>query len=68
MQKLSNLNIGHWDKENNLPDSVMIEDGTSWILTFEFTKGKRYIEESFSGYMSWPLNFDDLANTLRLDF
>ncbi len=68
IRKLSILNIGHWDKENDLPELVMIEDGTSWTMTFEFAKGKRYIKKSFSGYMSWPLNFDDLADSLKIDF
>lgn len=68
IRKLRTFNIGHWDKENNLPELVMIEDGTSWNMTFEFAKGKRYIKKSFYGYMSWPLNFEDVADSLQIDF
>lgn len=63
---LAQLEIGQWKQDYELPKSIMVTDGSSWDLTFEFAKNQKYRKLHYSGYMAWPYNFSELLDILKI--
>ncbi len=63
---LSKLDIGQWQTNYTLPKNIMVTDGSSWRLSFEFAQGSKYKKKTFSGYMAWPYNYAELLHILKI--
>ena len=61
---LSYLHIGDW-KPYYEPKDVVVFDGVSWSVEFEYTNGIR--KRKFAGANKFPYNFDRFIETLGID-